>query len=79
MMKFLMPGNSCVADRGRLLSWRALGSFPEARIWKDMSRRTFRTVAILPSEVAALVWEEMALRAFAHTRDPGDVFFCFRM
>ena len=28
--------------------------------------------ARLPSEVADLVLEEFALRAFAHTQDPGD-------
>ena len=79
-------GDLHVADRCWLLSWRALGGFShEARrtdgetiihsMWrtgKEKNQWTFCNVAILPSEVAALVWEELAMRAFAHTQDPGD-------
>ena len=41
-------------------------------VWKERNRRTFRNVASSPLEVAALVREEVALRAYAHTQDPGD-------
>ena len=78
-------GERRVADRGCLLSWRALvGSSHEARratvetiihlIWrtgKERSQRTLCNVAISPLEVAALVREVLAVRAFAHTQDPG--------
>ena len=41
--------------------------------WKERNRRVFRNVALSPTEVAALVREEVAQRAYAHTQDPGDV------
>ena len=41
-------------------------------LWKGRDRRTFRSAVISPTEVVALVWEELALRTFAHTHDPGD-------
>ena len=81
-------GEQCVAGRRCLLSWRALvGSSHEARrapsetiihlTWrtgKERRQRTFYNVAISLLEVAALVREELARRAFAHTQDPGDYF-----
>lgn len=45
-----------------------LGRSSTRRLWKGRDRRTFR------SAVVALVWEELALRNFAHTHDPGDQF-----
>ena len=46
-------------------------------IGKERNRMTFCSVAISRMEVAALVQEEMALRVFAHTQDPGDFLFLF--
>ena len=41
-------------------------------VWKERNRRVFQNVAIHADAVAALVREEMAQRAYAHTQDPGD-------
>ena len=41
-------------------------------VWKERNRRVFTNVAIQADVVAALVREEMAQRAYAHTQDPGD-------
>ena len=41
-------------------------------IWEGRDWRSFRSAVISPTEVAALVREELALRTFAHTLDPGD-------
>ena len=41
--------------------------------WKERNRRIFKNVALLPEQVALLVREEIAQRAYAHTQDPGDV------
>ena len=41
--------------------------------WKERNRRTFRNTALLPVQVALLVREEIAQRAYAHSQDPGDV------
>ena len=48
-------------------------------IWKERNRRFFCSAEIPSTEVADLVREGMALRAFAHTQDPGDLFFSFYM
>ena len=48
-------------------------------IWKEKNLRVFCSTEIPSMDVADLVWEEMALRAFAHTQDPGDFLFCFYM
>ena len=40
-------------------------------IWKERNRRVFRNVALSPTEVATLVREEIAQRAYAHMQDPG--------
>ena len=48
-------------------------------IWKESSQMFFCSVEIPSTEVADLVRKEMALRAFAHTQDPGDFIFYFCM
>ena len=48
-------------------------------LWKERNRRFFCSAEIPSTDVADLVREEMALRAFAHTQDPGDLFVCFFM
>ena len=79
-------GERCIADRGCLLSCRALvASSHETRratgetithlIWrigKERSQSTLCSVTISSLKVAALVRDELAVRAFAHTQDPGD-------
>ena len=78
-------GDLCVAAQGCLLTWRALVGFShEARRvtrktsihsrWrtrKERNRWTFCNMAISHLEVEDLVREELAMRAFAHTQDPG--------
>ena len=41
-------------------------------VWKERNRRVFRNVAMQPTAVAHLVWEEIKQRALAHGLDPGD-------
>ena len=56
-------------------SWEASGTIIYAMwgIWKERNRRVFRNVGLLPTEVVALVREEIAQRAYAHSLDPGDL------
>ena len=44
-------------------------------LWKERNWRFFCTKEIPSMEVADLVREELALRVFAHTLNPGDLFF----
>ena len=48
-------------------------------IWKESNQMFFYSVEIPSTEVTDLVREEMALRVFAHTQDPGGFIFCFCM
>ena len=41
-------------------------------VWKERNRRVFQNKVLQTDAVAALVHEEMAQRAYAHTHDPGD-------
>jgi hypothetical protein len=41
-------------------------------VWKERNRRVFQNTALQPTAVAALVKEDIAQRAYAHTQDPGD-------
>ena len=79
-------GDLCVANQGCLLTWRALVGFSHKarrvtrktiihsrwRTRKERNRWTFCNMVISLLEVEDLVREELAMRAFAHTQDPGD-------
>ena len=41
-------------------------------VWKERNRRIFTNVALPVGDVVRLIREEIALRAFAHSDDPGD-------
>nr|XP_051196926.1 putative cyclin-F1-2 [Lolium perenne] len=41
-------------------------------VWKERNRRVFQNTALQPTAVAALVKEDIAQRAYAHTQDPRD-------
>ena len=47
------------------------------RTGKERSQRTLCNVAISYLKVAALLREELAVRAFAHTQDPETIFLLF--
>jgi hypothetical protein len=41
-------------------------------VWKERNMRMFHNTALQPMDMAALVKEDIAQRAYSHTQDPGD-------